>query len=123
MGERQRREAREKASGDVAFMFGFWYFVLPAVAIVAGAVGIGTGLVKARVAFITVALMFLLVAAMLNERWRISKIVYRAIMSGTTEVVVWLARVPVVGAVAEPLGNTVVLWLPVVVLAVVAVLL
>ncbi len=44
-------------------------------------------------------------------------------MDSTTEVVVRLAPVPVVGAVAEPLGNTVVLWLPIVVLAVVALLL
>ncbi len=63
-------------------------------AVVAGAIGIRIGLATARAALITVALMILLVAAVLNDQWRISKIVYRAIMYGTTEVVVWLAPVP-----------------------------
>ena len=123
MREKERREARMKAGDDVAFMFGLFFFMLPIAAAVAGAVGIGIGLVKTRAALITVALMFLLVAVVLNEGWRISRIVFRAIIYGTTELVVWLARVPVAGAIAEPLGNSVVLWLPVVILAVVAVLL
>ncbi len=111
-----------KAREEVAFTFGFFAFMPPVVAVAAGAVGIGTGLVTPRAALITVALMALLLATMLNDSWRISQLPYRAIVYGTAEVVVLLARVPGAGPVAEFLGITLVLWLPIVTLAVVAML-
>jgi hypothetical protein len=119
MREKQRHEARMKAREEVAFTFGFFAFMPPVVAVVAGAVGIATGLVTPRAALITVALMSVLLVTMLNDSWRISQLAYRAIVYGTAEVVVQLARVPAARPVAEFLGITVVLWLPIVTLAVV----
>lgn len=110
-----------KAREEVAFTFGFFAFMPPVVAVVAGAVGIGTGLVTPRAALITVALMALLLVTMLNDSWRISQLPYRTIVYGTAEIVVQIARVPAAEPIAEFLGITLVLWLPIVTLALVSV--
>jgi hypothetical protein len=121
MGESQRQPAREEVRHDVAFNIGFFAIMLPIVAVGAGALGVVAGLATALEALITVALMVLLWVSM-NDNWRIGTLLHRAIVTGTAEVVVRLGPVPVAGAIAQFLGYTVVLWLPVVTLAAAALL-
>ena len=121
MGEIHRRKAREQARDDVAFSFGFFAGMLPVVALLAGGVGIVTGLTTPSEMLITVTLMAVLVAC-LDHSWTIGTILYRAIVNGTAEVVVRLRPVPIAGTVAEPIGYAVVLWLPIVTLAAVVLL-
>ena len=102
---------------NAAYGFGFFAVLLPAAAAVVGVIGVVTGLVTAIEALITFALMALMLAAMLHDRL---EFVYRAIIYGTAEVVVWLAPVPVLGNLAELLGGWIILWLPSLVLAVIS---
>src|SRR3954463_8868723 len=107
----QRHDRRNQAQEAVAFGFGFFAMMLPCVAVVVGVVGVVTGLATSAEALITVALMLGLYFAMLHDKWTISALLYRAIVTSTAEVAVLLSPVPAASNLAELLATWIVLWL------------
>jgi hypothetical protein len=119
--------ARESAREDIAFAFGFLAFpVIPVSSVAAVLLGIATGWVAPLEAAIATGLL-LLVSVLLfvggSYGDRFLALLFRVVVGGTTDVAAWLAPVPVLGRLAWLVGMTLVLWFPVAVLAVVAVLL
>jgi hypothetical protein len=104
----------------VGFGLGFFATVLPKVAVVVGVVAVVSGLATPIEALIMLALVLLLLATMFTDKSHHGTFAHRAIVYAIAEAMVWLALVPRLGSLAEPLGTFVVLWLPIVVLAVVA---
>jgi hypothetical protein len=104
----------------VGFGLGFFVLALPVVAAVVGVVGVVTGLATPLEALIMLALVLLLLATMFTDKSHHGTFAYRGIVYAIAEAMVWLALVPRLGSLAEPLGAFVVFWLPIVVLAVVA---
>lgn len=114
-----RKAKREALGADVGFLFGMFLQVMPASAMLIGIVGAMTGIVTPVEAVVSVALTGLLVALAIRGN-RVVDGALGAVVEGMARFVVAVAPVPVVGKVAEFLGKTMVLWIPVVLLAFVA---
>jgi hypothetical protein len=109
----------EEARDSVGFNFGMLMIIMPAMALFAGAVGVSVQLVTPLEAVISAALVGLWFVLLINEH-PLSKPVYQVIVEGTGVIVAWLAPAPVLGPVALAFGMTIVLWLPILLLAIVA---
>jgi hypothetical protein len=115
-----RRKAKRQALGeDVGFLFGMLVQVMPLSAMLIGIVGTLTGIVTPVEAVVSAAVTGLLVVLAIRGN-RVVDGALGALVEGMARVVVAAAPVPVVGKVAEVLGKTMVLWIPAVLLALVA---
>jgi hypothetical protein len=119
VSERKRAMDPEEARDSVGFNFGMLMIIMPAMALFAGAVGVSVQLVTPLEAVISAALVGLWFVLLINEH-PLSKPVYQVIVEGTGVIVAWLAPAPVLGPVALAFGMTIVLWLPILLLAIVA---
>jgi hypothetical protein len=64
--------------------------------------------------------VLLFVRLMSDRRWLLGERVVAVIVDGSAVIVAWLAPVPVLGTVTYVLACTIVIWYPIVVLAIVA---
>jgi hypothetical protein len=119
VSERKRARDPEEARDEVGFHFGVLTIVMPPMALLAGAIGISVQLVTPVEAVISAGLVGLWFVLLWNDH-PLGDLVAKVIVDGTGVVVGWLAPVPVFGTVALALGMTIVLWLPILVLAIVA---
>ncbi len=119
MSERKRAAGLEETRDEMGFNFGFFAILMPAMAMFAGAVCLVVQLATPHEAVISATLIGLVFVLLVNDH-PLGGLVVRVLVDGTAVVVAWLAPVPVVGTVAQVVGNTIVLWFPIVMLAVVA---
>ncbi len=122
MSKRERAEVQEEAREQIGFCFGVLAFLAPVSALLAGAVGVFVGSVTPLEAVISTGIVVLaFVLLVLNDRrWRPGERVVTAIVDRSAAVVARLEPVPVVGIVAYILASSIVLWYPIVLLAIVA---
>jgi hypothetical protein len=118
--------ARDEARDGVGFTFGFFAFpVMPVSAVTAAVLAMATGWATPLEAAVATALTLLFVVLLVlgDYRNRFRALLGKVVVRSTSEVVAWLAPVPVVGPLALGIGMTLVLWFPIVVLAAVALIL
>ena len=119
---RKRAAAQAEARDQVGFTVGMLSILMPVSAILAGAVGVVAQLVtpvEATVSAGFVVLVFVLLAGFLSFG-SLGELLGTVLVRGPAAVAAWLAPVPVLGGVALFLGCTIVIWFPIVVLAIVA---
>jgi hypothetical protein len=124
-----RHEAREVSR----FTFGFFAFaVMPVSAVAAAVLGMAIGWATPLEAAVAIGLTLLFVGLLVvgdNRNsfagllHKVGGLLYKVVVGSTSEVVAWLAPVPVVGMLAPGIGMSLVLWFPIVLLAAVAVIL
>ena len=122
MSERKRAAVQKEAREQIGFCFGALAILEPVSAMIAGAVGVIAGLVTLPEAVISTAIVVLafVLLAFYDQRWPLVGRVVAAIVDGSAVVVARLAPIPVFGTVAYVLACSIVIWYPVVVLAIVA---
>lgn len=119
--KRKRAAVREEAHELIGFCFGALSILGPASAILAGVLGVIAGLVTPLEAAIATGIVVLLsFLLMFDRRWPLVERVAAAIVDGSAVVVARLAPIPVLGRVAYVLACTIVVWYPIVLLAIVA---
>ena len=109
----------DEARDSVGDAFGMFTIVMPPMALFAGAIGVSLQLVTPLEAVISAGLIGLWFVLLWNDH-PLAGPVYKVIVGGTGVVVGWLAPIPVFGLVAVAFGMTIVLWLPILLLAIVA---
>jgi hypothetical protein len=134
----ERRQAKIDAAGeDVSFLLAWFWWVMPVSALLTALLAAASGLVaplEAAVFVVITAAAFAFV--MVAERTspvgrslvvtvanRVGTLLQEGLIGGTGKVVHRLAPIPIVGTLAKALGMTLVFWLPVGILALVASLL
>jgi hypothetical protein len=118
----RRRAERAEIGDDIRFATGFFFEVMPFVGLIVGILAAAIGIVSLLEALASIAFTGLLIG-LGHPRLRASGVidlVFDVVVEPIAKLAVALAAVPVAGRVAEVVGMTIVLWLPVAVLAVVA---
>jgi hypothetical protein len=120
----ERDAARDAAGEDVSLAFGSLLVLMPVSAILSSAIGAASGFVTPLEALVSVALTALFVVLLLegDRGNRVGRWVGSVLVGGIIGVVRVLTPLPILGSVVRFLGITLALWLPVAILAVVAVL-
>jgi hypothetical protein len=105
----------------VGFTVGMLAILLPVSAVLAGAVGVVAQLVTPVEAAISAGLVVLAFVLLAKDKpGSLGELVGTVLVGGPAAVAAWLAPVPVLGTVAVFLGCTIVIWFPIVLLAIVA---
>jgi hypothetical protein len=127
----QRNARRDEALEEVGFAFGMFFLAMPVSAAITAGVGVVLGIVSLLEATVAFVLTLVVVKSVIDtdrtirrdRGSRLGGFLAALLVQGTAEVVAWLAPVPLLGRVATLIGMTLVLWFPIAVLAIVALVL